>query len=360
MIFKKNNIEKILGDIQIPLADINFKKALAKHIIQLKETDDHIQINISFVLPKHHFTQLENDIRDLISKNHIKKIFSLSYQIHARQSQPNVKPLKNIKNIIAVTAGKGGVGKSTISINLAAALATMGARVGLLDADIYGPNQPQLCGIDLDKTQLETQDNQFVPIEKHGFKHISIGYLIDNSAPAIWRGPMATKALMQLCLQTQWGELDYLIVDMPPGTGDIPLTLAQKIPVAGSVVVATPQSLALSDIQKSMAMLEKVKIPILGIVENMGLYQCQHCGETQAVFSQNHSAKLCQSFNKPLLAQIPLNTCIDQASEAGVPAVLQEQSVLTEIFTNLAAKLSLQIASQPRDYSVQFPNIVVE
>lgn len=359
MIFNKNT-EKTLKDIKLPISNFTFKQALKDKLLNIKETDESIHINLSFVLPKNLLTELKEEITQTLNEANISKTVEIRYQIHMRKTQPNLEPLKNIKNIIAVTAGKGGVGKSTVSVNLAAALANMGSKVGLLDADIYGPNQPQLCGIDLTQTELQTKDNQFIPVETHGFKHISIGYLIDNEAPAIWRGPMATKALSQLCFQTNWGELDYLIIDMPPGTGDIPLTLAQKIPVAGSVVVATPQALALSDIQKSMAMLEKVQIPILGIVENMGLFQCAHCGETQPVFSKNHSAELCKKFGKPLLAQIPLNTSIDQSSETGVPIALQPDNPVAEIFTNMAAKISLEIASQPRDYRVQFPKVVVE
>jgi len=359
MIFKKN-IEKLLKDIQLPIADISFKQALKNKTVTIKETDSDINILLSFMLPDNLFSNLKKDIIEVLIKENVNKEIKINYQIHTRKTQPNLQPIKGIKNIIAVTAGKGGVGKSTISVNLAAALASMGANVGLLDADIYGPNQPQLCGIDLNKTELQTKDNQFIPIEKHGFKHISIGYLIDNNAPAIWRGPMATKALSQLCFQTLWGELDYLIIDMPPGTGDIPLTLAQKIPVAGSVVVATPQALALSDIQKSMTMLEKVKIPILGIVENMGLYQCNHCGENQPVFSKNHSAELCKKFGKPLLAQVPLNTAIDESSESGIPIVLKQDNSIADIFMTMASLISFEIASQERDYSVQFPKIVVE
>jgi ATP-binding protein involved in chromosome partitioning len=360
MIFKKNTVESSLKDINLPIANISFKQALKNNIIHLKETDQSIDISLSFVLPNDLFEKFKTDIVEKLKKQGIEKKTTIRYQIHTRKTQPSLKPLKNIKNIIAVTAGKGGVGKSTVSVNLAAALCSMGAKVGLLDADIYGPNQPQLCGIDLKKTELKTENNQFIPIEHYGFKHISIGYLIDNEAPAIWRGPMATKALSQLCFQTNWGELDYLVIDMPPGTGDIPLTLAQKIPVAGSVIIATPQALALSDIQKSMAMLEKVQVSILGIVENMGLFQCHHCGETQAVFSQSHSQELCKKFGKPLLAQIPLNTTIDQSSASGNPVVLQKDNPVSNIFMTMASQISFEIASQPRDYSVQFPKVVIE
>jgi ATP-binding protein involved in chromosome partitioning len=358
MIFKKNQ-DKYFFDITLPIANMSLNEAIDQQLITMKESDDCIDLSLSFFLPNTLFENFKHSIVEKLKKCDIKKNLSIQYHIYPRKTQPSLQPLKNIKNIIAVTAGKGGVGKSTIAVNLAAALASMGAEVGLLDADIYGPNQPQLCGIDLEKVDIQTQDNQFIPIQKHGFKHISIGYLIDNDAPAIWRGPMATKALSQLCFQTHWGELDYLIIDMPPGTGDIPLTLAQKIPVAGSVIIATPQSLALSDIQKNLAMLEKLQIPILGIVENMGTFQCNHCGQTQSIFSHNHSAVLCKKFGKPLLAQIPLHAGIDQSCQSGVPMALQK-NLISEIFITLASQISIKLASQPRDYSVHFPKVVVE
>jgi ATP-binding protein involved in chromosome partitioning len=360
MIFKKNTAEKLFSEITLPIANISFKDALKTNLIAINESDDSITILLTFFLTKSVYDNFKTSMIEHLKKSAIKKNVSIHYQIHTRKTQPAVQPLKNIKNIIAVMAGKGGVGKSTVAVNLAAGLSAMGAKVGLLDADIYGPNQPQLCGVDLHTTDLAIQDNQFVPIEKHGFKHISMGYLIDHESAAIWRGPMATKALSQLCFQTQWGDLDYLVIDMPPGTGDIPLTLAQKIPVAGSVIVATPQALALSDIQKSMAMLEKLQIPILGIVENMGIFQCNHCGQTQSVFSQNHSAELCKKFGKPLLAQIPLHTDIDQSSENGEPIVLSKNNSMAEIFMTMASQISFAMASQPRDYSVHFPKVVVE
>jgi ATP-binding protein involved in chromosome partitioning len=360
MIFKKNSTEKCLSGITLPIANLSFNEALKNHFISMKESDDCLTLSLSYFLTKPELENFKSSVLEHLKKcNHEKKLV-IDYQIHTRKTQPSVQPVKHIKNIIAVMAGKGGVGKSTIAVNLAAALAAMGAKVGLLDADIYGPNQPQLCGMDLQKTEIETKDNQFIPIEKHGFKHISMGYLIDPESAAIWRGPMATKALLQLCFQTQWGDLDYLMIDMPPGTGDIPLTLAQKIPVAGSVIVATPQALALSDIQKSMAMLEKLQISILGIVENMGIFQCDHCGQTQTVFSQNHSAQLCKKFGKPLLAQIPLHTDIDQSSEKGEPIALSNHSPIADIFMTMASQISFEMASQPRDYSVHFPKVVVE
>lgn len=360
MIFKSKNIDKFIKDINIPIANASIHNGIKQGLLTINDYKDLLEINLSFVLPKPELVQLKEDISTCLKSAGIEKSINIYYDIKSRKTQPNLEPLKYIKNIIAVTAGKGGVGKSTVSVNLAAALAKMGVRVGLLDADIYGPNQPQLCGIDLKQANLKTENNFFIPIEKHNFKHISIGYLIDADKPAIWRGPMATKALSQLCFQTNWGELDYLIIDMPPGTGDIPLTLAQKIPVAGSVIVATPQSLALSDIDKSMAMLQKLKIPMLGIIENMGMYQCHSCGVVQSIFSQKHSQALCARFDKPLLAQIPLAQSIDEASEQGIPSVLQSDNAIAQIFEQVASKISIEIASQPRDYRVQFPKIVTE
>jgi ATP-binding protein involved in chromosome partitioning len=346
--------------IKLPLLELSIKDAKKQSYLSIKEDDTSIKVLLSFVLTASDIEALQQQLTSILKNHDCTKTISVRTAILSRVVQGSLKPLPGIKNIIAITAGKGGVGKSTIALNTAVSLKKLGAKVGLLDADIYGPNQPQLLGIDSDRTELKTQDNYFLPVESHGIPTMSIAYLIDSNAPAIWRGPMVTKALMQMLMQTQWGELDYLIIDMPPGTGDIPLTLAQKIPVTGSVVVATPQALALSDIEKSMAMLRKVGIAVLGIVENMGLYHCTECGAAQPLFSQSHASNLSQRFDTDVLTSIPLDRSIDAAAHAGTPIALADNNPAALAFEKLASKISIAIAGLKRDYSVQFPKVVVE
>ncbi|WP_105199799.1 MULTISPECIES: iron-sulfur cluster carrier protein ApbC [unclassified Pseudoalteromonas] len=222
----------------------------------------------------------------------------------------------NIKHIIMVASGKGGVGKSTCAVNLAMALRHEGARVGILDADIYGPSIPLLLGLQGQKPQAK-DEKTLLPMEAHGLKAQSIGFLVDPDDATVWRGPMASQALVQLLNETQWGELDYLIVDMPPGTGDIQLTMSQKVPASGAVIITTPQDLALADAQKGVAMFNKVNVPIIGLMENMSQFQCPHCGESSHIFGADGALQLSQRYGVPILAQLPLAMEIRQCSEQG-------------------------------------------
>ncbi len=251
--------------------------------------------------------------------------------------------LRNVKNIIAVTSAKGGVGKSTTAVNLALALQSHGAKTGLLDADIYGPSVPMMLGTD-DQTPA-VRDGQFmIPIESFGIYSNSIGYLVDKSEAAIWRGPMASKALSQLLNETDWPELDYLVIDMPPGTGDVQLTLSQNIPVTGAVIVTTPQDLALADVRKGLAMFEKVAVPVIGIVENMSYHICSHCGAKEAIFGTNGAAKMAQEFGVHLLAQIPLHISMRQDIDQGNPTVAaRPQSEQAQIYVTMAEEISSRL-----------------
>ncbi|MCL4117046.1 UNVERIFIED_CONTAM: hypothetical protein GTU68_062072 [Idotea baltica] len=260
------------------------------------------------------------------------------------------KNLDSIKNIIAIASGKGGVGKSTTAVNLALALARDGASVGILDADIYGPSQDVLLGVP-PNTKLNITDKQkIIPLDVKGIKLMSMAFFTGTDAPVIWRGPKIAGALLQLMTQTQWGQLDYLIVDMPPGTGDIQLTLAQKIPVAGAVIVTTPQDLALQDVKKSIVMFGKVNIPITGVIENMSMHTCSACGHTENVFGEGGGEKLAELFDVELLASLPLSPAIRLQSDAGVPIVIADtESQLAMIYQDTARKISANVSASSID-----------
>lgn len=268
------------------------------------------------------------------------------WHIQSHAVQPGLRPLPGVKNIIAVASGKGGVGKSTTSANLALALAAEGARVGVLDADIYGPSQPLLFGVEGQPELAEGMDNMMQPLENYGVQVMSIGFLLDNPDQAmIWRGPMAVQALEQMLRQTHWQDLDYLIIDLPPGTGDIQLTMSQRIPVTGAVIVTTPQDIALLDARKGIQMFEKVHVPILGLVENMALHICSNCGHVEHIFGQDGGQQLAQAKQLPLLASLPLSLDIRQQADRGCPSVVaQPDGQAAGIYKQLAHQVAARVA----------------
>jgi ATP-binding protein involved in chromosome partitioning len=280
-------------------------------------------------------------------------------KIVAHAVQRGVKTLPGVKNIIAVASGKGGVGKSTTAVNLALALADEGATVGMLDADIYGPSQPTMLGI---SGRPESIDGKTIePMIGHGIQASSIGFLIDVDTPMVWRGPMVTQALEQLLRETNWKDLDYLIVDMPPGTGDIHLTLAQKIPVTGAVIVTTPQDIALLDARKGLKMFEKVGIPILGIVENMAIHVCSQCGHAEHIFGQGGGERMAQDYDVEYLGGLPLDIRIREQTDSGKPTVIADPSgPVAEIYRKIARRVAVRIAERARDMSLKMPTIVVQ
>lgn len=280
-------------------------------------------------------------------------------KIEAHAIRAGVERVKGVKNIVAVASGKGGVGKSTTAVNLALALADEGASVGVLDADIYGPSVPLLLGLN---GKPESKDNKTMePLVGHGIKCNSIGFLVDADTPAIWRGPMVTQALEQLLRQTNWGELDYLIIDMPPGTGDIALTLAQKVPVSGAVIVSTPQDIALLDARKGVRMFEKVTVPVLGIVENMSVHVCSNCGHVEHLFGEGGAKRMADEFQVPFLGQLPLALSIRVNADAGSPTVVAApDGVEAGLYREIAHKLAARLASLPKDMASKFPSVVVE
>ena len=285
---------------------------------------------------------------------------NVAVKIAAHAVQKGLKPLPGVKNIIAVASGKGGVGKSTTAVNLALALAQEGAAVGLLDADIYGPSIPQMTG--LAGQQPESPDGKsMAPLTAYGVQTMSIGFMVDVDSPMVWRGPMVTQALEQLLKQTNWDDLDYLVVDMPPGTGDTQLTLAQKVPVTGAVIVTTPQDIALIDARKGLKMFEKVGIPILGLVENMSLHTCSQCGHEEPIFGHGGAERMAQDYGAELLGALPLELSIREMTDAGKPTVVgAPDSRPAEIYRAIARRVAVKVAGQAKDMSGKFPNIVVQ
>ena len=284
----------------------------------------------------------------------------LEANIRPHAVQRNLKPLGQISNIVAVASGKGGVGKSTVAVNLALAWAAQGARVGILDADIYGPSQPLMLGLAGQRPTLD-DGKHLKPLESYGVGAMSIGFLVDEQQPMVWRGPMVTQALTQLLTETNWGTLDYLVVDMPPGTGDIQLTLAQRVPVAGAVIVTTPQDIALADARKGLKMFEKVAVPVLGIVENMSVHVCSQCGHAEHVFGAGGGERMAREYGVRLLGELPLDARIREEADGGRPTVIAApDSPRARAYFEMARRTGGALAVRARDRSSLFPKIVVE
>ena len=283
---------------------------------------------------------------------------NLTFKVLAHAVQRGVQLMPNVKNIIAVASGKGGVGKSTTAVNLALALAAEGASVGLLDADIYGPSQPTMMGV---QGRPESIDGKTMePLENYGVQVMSIGFLVDRDEAMVWRGPMATQALDQLLRQTNWRDLDYLIVDMPPGTGDIQLTLSQRVPLTGAVIVTTPQDIALIDARKGIKMFEKVGVPILGIVENMAVHVCQNCGHVEHIFGVDGGKKMAAEFEMDYLGALPLTMSIRVQADSGMPSVVAEpDGEIAGLYKAVARQVAIKVAAQAKDFSSKFPTIKV-
>ncbi len=280
--------------------------------------------------------------------------------ITSHSAQRGVPLLSGVKNVIAVASGKGGVGKSTTAANLALALSAEGARVGILDADIYGPSQPLMMG--LQGQRPETPDGKSLkPLESHGVQTMSIGYLVDADQAMVWRGPMVSQALQQLLNDTRWDNLDYLVIDMPPGTGDIQLTLSQKVPVTGAVIVTTPQDIALLDARKGVTMFQKVGIPILGMVENMAIHVCSHCGHAEHIFGEGGAARMAADFGVDVLGSLPLDMGIRLAADGGTPTVAADpDGKVAELYKAIARKVAVKVGEKAQDFSGKFPKIVIQ
>lgn len=284
----------------------------------------------------------------------------VTWKIIAHAVQRGVKPIPGVRNVIAVASGKGGVGKSTTAVNLALALAAEGARVGILDADIYGPSQPTMLGI-TGRPEAAPDGQHLLPMRGHGLQAMSIGFLIDVETPMVWRGPMVTQALEQLISQTAWEDLDYLVVDLPPGTGDVQLTLAQRVPVTGAVIVTTPQDIALIDARKGLKMFEKVNIPILGVVENMSIHICSHCGHAERIFGEGGGERMCKDYGVEFLGGLPLDIHIREQADSGNPTVVADpDGPVARIYKEIARRIAAKVAELAADHSRKFPSIVIQ
>jgi ATP-binding protein involved in chromosome partitioning len=359
MTINEADVKAALGALIDPNTGKDFVSTRSVKAIRVAGAD--VQVDIELGYPGR--SQFEPIRREVIAA--LKKSGAASANVNVAAKvvphsvQRGVKLVPGIKNIIAVASGKGGVGKSTTAVNLALALAAEGAAVGVLDADIYGPSQPMMLGI-AGRPQ-STDGKSLEPMMGHGLQAISIGFLIDVDTPMVWRGPMVTQALEQLLKDTRWRDLDYLVVDLPPGTGDIQLTLAQKVPVTGVVIVTTPQDIALIDARKGLKMFEKVGIPILGVVENMSIHICPKCGHESHIFGSGGAERMCKEYGTELLGQLPLDESIREQADSGKPTVVSDpDGKAAEIYRRIARRCAVKIAESQKDMTSKFPNIVVQ
>jgi ATP-binding protein involved in chromosome partitioning len=352
-------VHNVLKEVLDPNTGKDFLTTKSARNIRVEGENVALEIELGYPAK----TQLE-PIRKLVAQKlrALPGVGSVDIEVTSRivshSVQRGVKLVPGVKNIVAVASGKGGVGKSTTAVNLALGLAAEGASVGVLDADIYGPSQPTMLGI---TGRPESKDGKTLePMVGHGIQAISIGFLIDIDTPMVWRGPMVTQALEQLLKDTRWRDVDYLIVDMPPGTGDIQLTLAQKVPVTGAVIVTTPQDIALIDARKGLKMFEKVGIPILGVVENMSTHICSNCGHEEHIFGQGGAQRMCTEYGTELLGALPLDINIREQADSGKPTVVADpDGRAAEIYRAIARRLAVKIAESAKDMTSKFPNIVV-
>ncbi|ASK27461.1 iron-sulfur cluster carrier protein ApbC [Neisseria chenwenguii] len=354
-------IQAALEAVDIPQTERTLGGETA--IKSIEERSDGLHIALQFSYPVRHIgTELANRVQEAViaytgdASIHL----GIETDIGTHKVQPGVATIKGVKNIIAVASGKGGVGKSTTTANLATAMARMGARVGVLDADLYGPSQPTMLGVADGKPDQKNQ--KLIPVEADsGIQVMSIGFLVDTDQAVVWRGPMLSQALQQLLFQSEWNDVDYLFIDLPPGTGDIQLTLSQKIPVTGSVVVTTPQDIALIDARKAVDMFHKVNIPIFGVLENMSVHICSNCGHAEAIFGSEGGKNLAGRLNVPLLGQLPLSLPVREAMDNGTALqLLDNHPEIEQIYTAAAFQLALSVADKGKDFSNRFPRIVVE
>ena len=360
MAIDKSQIETKLGEIQDPNMEADL--VASKAIKSIEQDGDNWKVEIQLGYPAAgYFDELKQEIKtSLAGLEGIGNIdVNVSSQVKSHAVQQNLKPLEGIKNIIAVASGKGGVGKSTTAVNLALALKAEGATVGILDADIYGPSVPRMLGC---QGQPESTDGKSLePMIGHGIQSMSIGYLVEEDTPMIWRGPMVTQALEQLLNDTRWNDIDYLIIDLPPGTGDTQLTLAQKIPVSGAVIVTTPQDIALLDARKGLRMFEKVDVNVLGVIENMSTHICSNCGHEEAVFGAGGGERMAAEYKVPFLGSLPLDIRIREQADSGQPTVVAApDSRLAAAYFDISRRIGARLAEKARDFSSLFPKIVVE
>ena len=357
----ESEVSKLLKTIELP--QVGKSLAAVARIHDLAVAEGSIRAAVEFGLPlgRAHdeiATAIADQLRTATGIDDVE--ITVTTKIVAHGVQRNLKPLANVRNVVAIASGKGGVGKSTVAVNLALALAADGARTGLLDADIYGPSQPNMLGL-VGRKPVSHDGKTMQPLEAHALQVMSIGFLIDPDQPMVWRGPMVTSALNQLLHQTEWDDLDYLVVDMPPGTGDIQLTLSQQVPVSGAVIVTTPQDIATIDARKGLAMFRKVAIPVLGVIENMSTHRCSACGHEEAIFGAGGAEKMVQDFDVALLGQLPLDGRIREQTDSGIPTVVADpDGDAARAYVSAARRMTAELATRGKDYASKFPKIVVE
>ncbi len=360
MALSESAVQACLKGVVDPNTQRDFVSGKSVKKITVTGTDVAVDIALGYPAKSQHET-LRKLVQDAVAAlpGAGRVTVNMTTKIVSHAVQRGVKLVPGVKNIVAVASGKGGVGKSTTAVNLALALAAEGATVGVLDADIYGPSQPTMLGI---SGRPESTDGKTLePLEAYGVQAMSIGFMIDADTPMVWRGPMVTQALEQLLKDTNWREVDFLIVDMPPGTGDIQLTLAQKVPVTGAVIVTTPQDIALLDARKGLKMFEKVGVPIVGIVENMSIHVCTKCGNAEHIFGEGGAERMCKDYNVPFLGGLPLDIRIREQADSGRPTVVADpDSKVAEIYREIARKVAISVAEKAADFSAKFPSIVVQ
>jgi len=334
----------------------------AKCVKKIEIDGDKVNVDVVLGFPaKGYVDELKDELQGLITAldGVGSATVNVSSKIESHSAQKGVKAIANVKNIIAVASGKGGVGKSTTAVNLACALAAEGATVGILDADIYGPSQPRMLGVHAKPESVD--GNSLEPLMGHGIQSMSIGYLIEEDTPMIWRGPMVTQALEQLLNDTNWKDVDYLIIDLPPGTGDIQLTLAQKVPVSGAVIVTTPQDIALLDARKALKMFEKVDVHVLGIVENMSIHICSNCGHEEHIFGKGGGQSMSEQYDVDFIGALPLDIKIREEVDSGRPTVaVDPESRVAQIYRDIARRMAAKLSQRAKEFSAKFPNIVIQ
>ncbi|CAK0761867.1 P-loop NTPase family protein Mrp [Gammaproteobacteria bacterium] len=357
---QKSQVETALADYIDPYLGKDLISA--KAIKEIAITGDNVKLSVVLGFPAKGYhdilkERLSGCVKTVAGVGSVE--VEVTTHIVAHQVQKGVNAIKGVKNIIAVASGKGGVGKSTTAVNLALALAAEGANVGILDADIYGPSQPRMLGV---KTRPESLDGKTLePVMSYNLQSMSIGYLIDEETPMIWRGPMVTQALEQLLKDTNWHDLDYLVVDLPPGTGDTQLTLAQKVPVSGAIIVTTPQDIALLDARKGLKMFEKVEVPVLGIVENMSIHICSQCGHEEPIFGEGGGKRMSEQHNVDFMGALPLDIHIREDADGGHPTVISKpNSRIAEIYRDIARRTAAKLSLQSKSYAAKFPSIVIQ
>lgn len=357
----ETDVKKLLNSVELP--GIGLSIGDVGRVVECNASTEHVSAKIELGFPA---STVHDEFRSHIAAAITAETgcdevdIEISTRVVAHGVQRNLKPLAQIRNVIAIASGKGGVGKSTVAVNIALALDADGASVGMLDADIYGPSQPQMLGLAGERPSSPDGET-LQPLQAHGLQVMSIGFLVDPDQPMIWRGPMVTSALNQLLQQTSWHDLDYLIVDMPPGTGDIQLTLSQQVPVSGAVIITTPQDIALLDARKGLAMFRKVSIPVLGVIENMSTHVCSECGYEDNIFGSGGGKRMADDFDIELLGQLPLETRIREQTDSGNPTVIADpESAAAAAYRSASRRMAALLAKQGKDYSSKFPKIVIE